>query len=139
MLVSVVQLLCGWLLLTLLWGLGYFLTHHTGAELLADLLRIRIGWSPPPASVTHWLELPVIMTVAPFHVGRLASRSWPGREIAACVVVLLVWPLMATLVPFVAVSTRVSLEAVPLIQTFVLLGALWERHVSQHAPRFTPH
>ena len=39
MLVAVVQLLCGWLLVTLLWGLGYFLTHHTGAELLADLLE----------------------------------------------------------------------------------------------------
>ena len=33
---------------------------------------------------------------------------------------------MATVVPFVAVSTRVSLHGVLVIQTFVLLGALWE-------------
>lgn len=142
MLVCVAQLLCGWLLVTLLWGLGYFLTHHTGAELLADLLRIRIGWPPPPPSVTHWLEIFVVGIVAPLHVGRLASRSWPGREITAWVVVLLVWPLMATVVPFVAVSARVSLHWVPVIQTFVLLAALWERrvsqHASQHASQLTP-
>ncbi len=139
MLVSLVQLLCGWLLVTLLWGLGYFLTHHTGAELLADLLRIRIGWTPPPAGMLHWLDLVVVWTVAPFQVGRLVSRFWPSREIAAWVVLWLVWPLMATVVPFVAVSTRVSLHGMPVIQTFVLLGALWERHMSQYTPRFTAH
>ena len=137
MLVSLVQLLCGWLLVALLWGLGYFLTHHTAAELLADLLRIRIGWTPPPAGVLHWLGLVVVWTVAPFQVGRLVSRSWPSREIAVWVVLWLVWPLMATVVPFVAVSTRVSPHEVPVLQTFVLLGALWERDVAQYTPRFT--
>jgi hypothetical protein len=125
------------LLVALLWGLGYFLTHHTGAELVADLLRIRIGWTPPPAGMLHWLGLIVVWTVAPFQVGRLVSRSWPTREIAAWVVLSLVWPLMATVVPFVAASTRVSPHGVPVIQIFVLLGAVWERHVSQHTPRFT--
>ena len=78
------------------------------------------------------------MTVAPFQVGRLSSRSWPGREIAACVVVLLVWPLMATVVPFVAVSTRVSLHTIPVIQTFVLSVPCGSVTFPAPPPRLTP-
>jgi hypothetical protein len=90
-------------------GAGGFLTHHTAAELLADLLRIRIGWTPPPAGMLHWLGLVVVWTVAPSRSA--ASRRDPGRAGRSLpwVVLSLVWPLMATVVPFVALSTRVSL------------------------------
>jgi len=139
MVVCVVQLFCGWVLLTLLWGLGYFLTHHTGLELLVTLLKVRIDWAPLPRSLARGIELLVIGMAAPFQVGRYAARCWPGREVAAWVILLLIWPLMAMFVPFVAVSTKVTLQGVPVIQTFVLLGALWERKVALHTTELKPN
>ena len=44
--------------------------------------------------------------------------------------VMLVWPLLAVFVPFVAISTRLSLPMLPVVQVLVLAGALWERRES---------
>lgn len=138
MLLSVVLWFGGFVFVTLLWGMGYFFTHHTGLELLASALKIRFDWPPPPKGVMHWSELFLMCTAAPFQVGRITARYWPGRELAAWVIMSLVWPFMAVLVPFVAMSTRVSLPMIPVIQAFVLLGALWARRESMPAADLSP-
>jgi hypothetical protein len=135
---SVILWLCGFVLATLLWGMAYFFTHHTGLELVANLLRIRFDWPPPPTGVMHWMEALMVWMMAPFQVGRFAARCWPGREVAAWIVMLMVWPLMAVFVPFVGLSTRVSLPVLPAVQAFVLLGLLWERRQSALAISLKP-
>lgn len=123
----------GSVLVTLLWGMGYFLTHHTGLELLANLLRVRFDWPPLPTEFADWVELLVIGIVAPVQVGRFTARCWPGREAAAWVVMSLLWPFMVIYIPCVGMFHRASLPMVPVIQTFVLVGMLWERRVPSPA------
>lgn len=130
MMASLILWLGGYVAVILLWGMGYFLTHHTGLELLSNILRIRFDWPPPPPAVTHWVEPLAIYVLAPLQVGRWAARCSPGREVAVCAAMALSWPALAILIPFVAVSVRVGLPMMPVIQACVLLGALWERRES---------
>lgn len=117
------------IVITLCWGLTYFFSHHTGLELLANLLRIRLDWPPPPPGIARGVEAIVIWIAAPIQVGRLTARRWPGREIAVWLTMLLLWPIMATYIPFAATSTRITLPMIPLIQVSMLVGILWEHRV----------
>ncbi len=130
MLTSLVLWLGGYVLAVPLWGMGYFFTHHTGLELLSNMLRLRFDWPPATAQVTQWVEPLAMYVLAPFQVGRWAARCWPGREVVVCVAIMLVWPLLVIVAPFVLLSTRMTLPMVPVVHTFVLLGALWERRQS---------
>jgi len=111
---------------TLLWGMGYFFTHHSGPGLLSDMLRLRFDWPRPPSGALHAAEIIVVWIVAPFQVGRFTARCWPGREVAAWVVLSIVWPFLSIQIPFLAISTGVTLAMLPAIQALVLLGVLWQ-------------
>jgi hypothetical protein len=117
------------IVITLCWGLTYFFSHHTGLELLANLLRIRLDWPPPPRGIARVVEATVIWIAAPIQMGRLTARHWTGREIAVWLTMLLLWPIMAAYIPFAATSTRITLPMIPLIQASVLVGILWEHRV----------
>jgi hypothetical protein len=135
MALSLLLAMCGYVVVTLAWGLGYVLTHHTGFELLADVLRLRFDWPPVPSSVSHAMQAVVIWAVAPFRMGRFAGQCWRGHEVSISIVIMLMWSAMSVLVPFVMVGVGASLAAMPLIQTFVLLGALSQRHAFARTPR----
>jgi hypothetical protein len=133
MLVAVIWSFFGFVAMTLIWGMGYFLSHHTGLELLANLIRVRFDWPPLPAEVTRWIEFVAMVIVAPVQVGRITARYWPGRELAAWVFMLLLWPFLAFTIPFVAMLTKASPSMLPMIEAFVLVGMLWERRISRVA------
>jgi hypothetical protein len=115
------------ILMTLGWGLFYFLSHHTGLELLINLLKIRIDWLPVPSGLSHWVEALVIWVVAPLQMGRFTARCWPRREIVAWLYMLLLWPVMMTLIPIAATTVRISLWMIPIIHASTLAGILRER------------
>jgi hypothetical protein len=118
------------IVMTLGWGLFYFFSHHTGLELLINLLKVRLDWQPVPPALMHWAEAIVICVCVPLQMGRYTARAWPGREIAAWLFMLLVWPAMLTYVPFAATTIRVSLWMIPIIQTSMLAGILTQRHAT---------
>jgi hypothetical protein len=122
-LLSVILTSCGNVLASLLWGIAYFLTHHTTQEILADLVRIRLPWPAPPPWVTQWIGVLLPWVVVPFQMGRLAARQWPGRELAVGIAMMILWTPLAIL-------TKVHVPLFPVVQTSVLLGALWVRRQS---------
>jgi hypothetical protein len=130
MMVSVILLPSSFVLAPALAWAAKILTEHTGLELVAAWLRVPPGSLFPEAAVRLGVELLIMLAVAPLLVGRFTARWWPGREIAACVMVALVWPFLAFFAPFVAISTRLTLPMVPIVAAFVLAGALWERRES---------
>ena len=125
----------GYVVATLAWGLAYFFTHHTGLELLANVLRLRFDWTPLPAGATYAIQAIVFWAVAPFQIGRAAAMYWRGHELSISLVTMATWSAMSVLVPFVGVGVGAGLAAMPLIQTFVLLGALAQRHASIRTTR----
>lgn len=112
---------------TLAWGITHVFANHTGLELLTDLLKVRFDWPPIPDLATYAIQAAVLFAIAPFHIGRGASRFWRGHEVSLAVMVLIVWTMMAALVPVAGVGIRVHPAMVPMMAMFVLAGALVER------------
>jgi hypothetical protein len=135
MALSLVLAFAGYVVASLAWGFAYFITHHTGLDLLVDVLRLRFDWTPLPAGIAYAIQAIVFWAVAPFHIGRAAGLYWRGHELSISLVTMAIWSAMSVLVPFVGVGVRASLSAMPLILTFVLLGALAERHASIRTAR----
>ena len=109
------------------WGLFYFFAHHTGLELLTNLLKIRIDWPDLPEGVMYWIEAAVVLMLSPFWVGRSMARSLPGREIVTWLLMALLWPAMAIYIPFTSRHIRATLGTLPFILAAMLAGILWER------------
>jgi hypothetical protein len=130
MIISVILWFFAGIFVTLGWGLFYFFSHHTGLELLITLLKVRLDWRPVPPELMHWVEGIVICVWAPLQMGRYTARCWPGREVAAWVFMLLLWPAMMTFVPFAATTIRVSFWMIPIIQASTLAGIVRERRAT---------
>ena len=127
MALSLVLALAGYVVASLAWGVAYFVTHQTGLELLVSVLRLRFDWTPLPAGIAYAIQAIAFWVVAPFHIGRAAGLFWRGHELSISLVTMATWSAMSVLVPFVGVGVKANLSAMPLILTFVLLGALSER------------
>lgn len=125
----------GYVFVTLAWGFAYVLTHHTGLELLADVLRIRFDWPPIPSGVAYAVQAIAIWALAPFGMGRFGGQYWRGHELSISIVTMAIWSAMSILVPFVAIGVRANLPVMPLILTFVLLGAVSARQASLRTSR----
>ncbi|HEY7190271.1 MAG TPA: hypothetical protein VH436_27150 [Vicinamibacterales bacterium] len=113
-----------YVIVTLIWGAAYVLSHHTGVELLTDILRLRFDWPPVPASVTSAIQVIVFFAVAPFQIGRGSAPYWRRHELTVALVMLLIWSAMAVLVPFVGVGIAATPRMMPVVLTFVLIGLL---------------
>jgi hypothetical protein len=124
---SVALALVGYVAVTLVWGIAYVLTHHTGAELLAEVLRIHFDWPPIPAWAWYLTQAAVLFAIAPFLIGRGSTHFWRGHELSLALVMLIVWTAMATFVPLVLVGVVGRPLMVPVMVMFVLAGALFER------------
>jgi hypothetical protein len=127
MLVSLVLSFAAYVAVTIVWGVLYVLTHHTGFELVGDLLRIRFDWPPIPPWMLYAIQAAVMFAIAPFQVGRGSRHFWREHEVSLAVVILIVWTLMAQFVPFVGIGIRARPSMVPVMVAFVLAGALFER------------
>jgi hypothetical protein len=127
MALSLVLGLVGYVAVTLVWGVSYVLAHHTGFELLADVLRIRFDWPPIPDWATYAIQAAVLFALAPLQIGRGSTQFWRGHEVSLALVMLIVWTVMAMFVPLVGVGIGVSPLMVPLMVMFVLAGALFQR------------
>lgn len=127
MAISIVFALVGYVALTLAWGLVYVLAHHTGVDLLADVLRVRIDWPPVPMWATYALQACVFFGVTPFSIGRGSSEYWRGHELSLAIVTMLIWLAMSVLVPFVGVGVRTTPAMVPVLGAFVLIGLVSAR------------
>ena len=130
MILSLLLAFAGYVVVTLAWGIAYVLTHHTGLELLSDVLRIRLDWPPLPAGATWVIQALVLFALAPFCIGRGSSVYWRGRELSSTLILMVIWTAMSRFVPIVGISARPSM--VPVIVMFVLAGALFERF--RHVP-----
>jgi hypothetical protein len=133
MLLSAVLALVGYVVITVAWGLASVLSDHTGLELLTDLLRIRFDWPPIPDAATYLIQAVVLFACAPFQVGRGSTLFWHGHEMSLAVVMLVVWTGMAAFVPLVGIGITARPAMVPVIVSFVLAGALFERFRSPAA------
>jgi hypothetical protein len=127
MLLSLVVAFAGYVAVTLAWGLAYVFTHHTGLELLTEVLRLRFDWPSIPAWATYVIQAAALFAIAPFQLGRASRRLWRDHELSLAVVMLIVWTAMAWLVPFVAVGVSARPMMVPVMVMFVLAGAMFER------------
>ena len=125
--ISVVFASIGYVVLTLAWGLTYVLTHHTGFELLADVMRVRFDWPPIPTSAAYALQAVVFFAVTPFCIGRGSAAIWRGHELTLVILALPIWLAMSVLVPFVGVGVRTAPAMVPVVVAFVLVGLLSAR------------
>ena len=125
--ISMVFASIGYVVLTLAWGLTYVLTHHTGFELLADVMRVRFDWPPIPTSAADALQTVVFFAVTPFCIGRGSAAYWRGRELTLVILTLPIWLAMSVLVPFVGVGVRTAPAMVPVVVAFVLVGLLSAR------------
>lgn len=105
------------------WGMVYFFGHHSGLELVADFMKFRLDWFPPPDWVFHGIAALIKWIVVPFHMGRSLAKRSPGRELVSLVAMLIVWPLIAKV-------TKTPLSDIPLIQMTVLIGVLWQRWIT---------
>jgi len=117
----------GYVVVTLLWGGAYVLAHHTGFELLADVLRLRFDWPPIPVWTTYAIQATVLFAIAPFQIGRSNAPYWRGHELSLVLIMLLIWSAMAVLVPIVGVGIAATPRMMPVAMTFVLIGLLWAR------------
>ena len=122
---------------TLLWAVAYVFDNHTGLELLTTALSARIESWMPPRIALYVIELLMLAAAAPFQVGRLAARWWPGRELVAWIAVTTIWPLMASLIPVVGFQAATSQRLLPWILGSTLLGVLWNRFPGPHNHRPT--
>jgi hypothetical protein len=127
---SLVLALVVYVVVTLAWGVAYVLTNHTGLELVANVLRLRLEWPPIPASVTYAIQAIVFVGIAPFQVGRGSAAFWRGHELSLVVVMLVIWTLMSLIVPLVGVGFQATPAMMPGTVMFVLLGLLSERRKS---------
>jgi hypothetical protein len=126
MALAVVLGFLGWIAATLLWGMGYFLSHHTGMEIVTNLLRLRFDWPEPPFVWLRLVDYLMVWVAAPYQLGRFAARGWRGREVVTWLYLALIWPVLMTWLPFVGRYARASITAVPCILMFVLAGMLRE-------------
>ena len=117
----------GYVIVTLIWGGAYVLAHHTGLELLADVLRLRFDWPPIPAWTTYAIQAIVLFAIAPLQIGRSSAPHWRGHEMSLVLVMLLIWSAMAVLAPIVGVGIAATPRMMPVIVTFVLIGILSAR------------
>lgn len=125
--ISMVFASIGYVVLTLAWGLTHVLTHHTGFELLADVMRVRFDWPPIPTSAAYALQAVVFFAVTPFCIGRGSAAIWRGHELTLVILALPIWLAMSVLVPFVGVGVRTAPAMVPVVVAFVLVGLLSAR------------
>jgi|SoiMetStandDraft_5_1073268.scaffolds.fasta_scaffold02306_3 hypothetical protein len=125
--ISIVFASIGYVVLTLAWGLTHVLTHHTGFELLADMMRVRFDWPPIPTSAAYALQAVVFFAVTPFCIGRGSAAIWRGHELTLVILALPIWLAMSVLVPFVGVGVRTAPAMVPVVVAFVLVGLLSAR------------
>jgi hypothetical protein len=131
---SLVLAFAGYIVVTLGWGVGYVLTHHTGLELAADVLRLRFDWPPIPDLATWMIQAVVLFAIAPFQIGRASAPYWRGHELSLAIVMLVIWTAMAVFVPLVGVGISASPAMMPVAVMFVLGGALVERVRATSAP-----
>ena len=131
---SVVLAFAGYIVVTFIWGAAYVLTHHTGFELIADVMRLRFDWPPLSPAATWAIQAVVLFAVAPFQIGRASAPYWRGHEVSLAIVMLLIWTAMAMFVPFVGVRISASPATIPVIAAFVLLGAVTERVRTPRSP-----
>ena len=124
---SLVLAFSAYVAVTLVWGVAYVLTHHTGLELVADLLRLRIAWPPIPDAATWAIQAIVLFAIAPFQIGRAIAPYWRGHELSLAIVMLVIWTTMAVFVPLVGVGISASPAMMPVAVMFVLGGALGQR------------
>ena len=117
----------GYVVVTLIWGGAYILAHHTGLELLVDLLRLRFDWPPIPAWMTYAIQAVVLFAIAPLQIGRSSAPHFRGHELSLVLVMLLIWSAMAVFAPIVGIGIAATPRMMPVIATFVLLGILVER------------
>jgi hypothetical protein len=110
-----------------IWVLAYVAAHHTGTELILDVLRLRFDWAPPPSILTNGAQLLAIVVVAPLQTGRLITQCWRERAVAFTVMQTLIWVPLVVGVPFVAYGVAVTIWILPGIQAFTLLGVVRER------------
>jgi len=127
MALSVALALVAYVAVTVVWGIAYVLSQHTGLELLVDVLRIRFDWPPILGWTTYGIQAVVLLAVAPFQVGRGSARHWRGHELSLVIVMLLTWSIMAVLVPLVGVGIRATPSMMPVVVAFVLAGLLSDR------------
>ena len=127
MFASLGLILVGWVIATVLWGLVYVFSHHTGVELLVNLLRVRLDWPPPSEALGRNVEIVVMCAVAPFSFGLASARYWRGSEVVAGTIIALVWQVTAIVMPFAAFFTRATFMLMPVIGASVLAGAVWAR------------
>jgi hypothetical protein len=125
--ISMVFASIGYVVLTLAWGLTHVLTHHTGFELLADMMRVRFDWPPIPTSAAYALQAVVFFAVTPFCIGRGSAAIWRGHELTLVILALPIWLAMSVLVPFVGVGVRTAPAMVPVVVALVLVGLLSAR------------
>jgi hypothetical protein len=125
MLLALVLILVGYILTSVAWAVLYVMTHHTGLELLSDLLHLRFEWEPPPQSVRVFSETAVMIVIAPFYVGQIAAIEWKERAVAFTVMLVLVWSVLLTVLPFKGMfGDRVSLMMLPAIELFLFVGVV---------------
>ena len=117
----------GYVVVILIWGGAYILAHHTGLELLVDLLRLRFDWPPIPAWMTYAIQAVVLFAIAPLQIGRSSAPHFRGHELSLVLVMLLIWSAMAVFAPIVGIGIAATPRMMPVIATFVLLGILLER------------
>jgi len=127
MLLSLVLAVVGYVAVTLVWGGAYVAANHTGLELLTDVLNVRFDWPPIPGWATYAIQAVVMFAIAPFQIGRGGAPYWRGHELSLAIVMLLVWTMMAWLVPLVGVGISASPSMMPVAAAFVLLGLLSAR------------
>ena len=124
---SLVVAFVGYVIVTLVWGVAYVFANHTGLELLAVLLRVRLDWPPIPDWATYSIQAITFVAIAPFMLGRQVAPYWRGHELSLVLVMLLIWGSMSALVPFAGVGIRLTPAMVPIVVTFVLFGLVARR------------
>ena len=115
MILSVGANLAAWLV----WTSVHFVRDHTGLELLLPGASL-------PLSVPVWVTIFYLRLLVPFEVGRWVARRAPGRELSSGLVMMLLWPLLASL-------TKSPYEFAWVSQ-FALLGAICERWRTSRRP-----
>jgi hypothetical protein len=122
-----------YIIVTLVWGAAYVLSHYTGFEPLVDVLRLRFDWPPLPAWVTYAIQAIVFFAIAPLQIGRISAPHWRGHELSLVVMMLPIWSAMAVLVPFVSVGIAATPRVMPVVMTFVFTGILAGRRRASHS------
>jgi len=129
------------------WTATRLATEHTGLELVRDAF----GWRalPPPSigALLFVAQAVAMWIAAPYLTGKMAARWCAGRELAVCVVMAAVWPVLAYAAPLVivrmswtyaglhgTVGTSATWLGVPLMMLFVLCGGYRQRVLKAREP-----